>query len=451
MPSRRPPRPEQRQVITDVRVLAALSHPVRIRLLNHLLEVGPSTATECAPFAGVSPSACSYHLRHLERFGLVERADREADGRDRPWRAVATGYSIGPTPSTHDVVTNTAMFAAVSANVAAAATSPRRSSTAHSRCRTTGKTQPSSPATGWPSTPPSCVASSPPVDAVLRPYLAVTRTDPPADARTGARDLSRLPPPGVMSRGPWRHRDFRLIWAGGLVNDTGDWLLMVALPAYVLVETGSGLTTALLILAQLVPTALLGSHLGNLVDRWDLRRTVVVTNVAQAATLLPLIAVTADRTWPAFIVAATQSVLTRFNNPANASLLVRVVDPTELTAANAARAASENVARLVGSPLGGIVVAFGGLPAVVLVDGISFLVVALATAAVRADASSRPRPAGSSTRPRSGRARRHGRAGRAVAQSTVPGAAGDDDDLAGGARNVRRAVPRLRRPAARWR
>ncbi len=194
-----------------------------------------------------------------------------------------------------------------------------------------------------------------------------------------------------MSRGPWRHRDFRLIWAGGLVNDTGDWLLMVALPAYVLVETGSGLTTALLILAQLVPTALLGSHLGNLVDRWDLRRTVVVTNVAQAAALLPLLAVTADRTWPAFVVAATQSVLTRFNNPANASLLVRVVDPTELTAANAARAASENVARLVGSPLGGIVVAVGGLPAVVLVDGVSFLVVALATAAVRADTRSRPR------------------------------------------------------------
>lgn len=39
---------------------------------------------------------------------------------------------------------------------------------------------------------------------------------------------------------PWRSRDFRLIWAGGLVNDTGDWLLSVALPVYVLTETGSG-------------------------------------------------------------------------------------------------------------------------------------------------------------------------------------------------------------------
>ena len=82
MPSRHRPVAEQRQTITDVRVLAALAHPVRWRILGHLLELGPSTATECAGSAGVSPSACSYHLRHLERFGLVERAN-DAPGRAR--------------------------------------------------------------------------------------------------------------------------------------------------------------------------------------------------------------------------------------------------------------------------------------------------------------------------------------------------------------------------------
>jgi predicted MFS family arabinose efflux permease len=193
--------------------------------------------------------------------------------------------------------------------------------------------------------------------------------------------------------GPWRRRDFRLIWGGGLVNDTGDWLLMVALPVYVLTKTGSGTTTALIFIAQLVPTALLGSFAGNLVDRWNLRRVVVVTNLAQAVTLLPLLAVTSHRTWPAFAVAVVQAVLTRFNNPANAALLVRVVPDTELTAANGARALGENVARLVGSPLGGILVAVGGLPLVVVVDGVSFLVVAAATAAVRSDARALPRTA----------------------------------------------------------
>jgi predicted MFS family arabinose efflux permease len=200
--------------------------------------------------------------------------------------------------------------------------------------------------------------------------------------------------------GPWRRRDFRLIWGGGLVNDTGDWLLMVALPVYVLTKTGSGVATALLFIAQLAPAALLGSFAGNLVDRWDLRRVVVFTNLAQAVTLLPLLAVTADRTWPAFAVTVVQGVLTRFNNPANAALLVRAVPDDELPAANAAWAMGENVARLVGSPLGGIIVAVGGLPAVVAVDGVSFLVVAIATAAVGADSTPRGRhAAGGQTNP----------------------------------------------------
>jgi predicted transcriptional regulator len=114
------PRPEARRTITDVRVLAALSHPARVRLLNHLMEVGPSTATECASVAGVTPSACSYHLRHLQKFGLVERTDPTdgADGRERRWRAVSTGLSILPMPSRHDRAARTTMTGLLAEQVA---------------------------------------------------------------------------------------------------------------------------------------------------------------------------------------------------------------------------------------------------------------------------------------------------------------------------------------------
>ena len=100
---------------------------------------------------------------------------------------------------------------------------------------------------------------------------------------------------GVAASSPFRIRDFRRVWGGGLVNDIGDWLLMIALPVYVYVETSSGLTTALLFLVELLPAALLGSTAGRMVDRWDLRRTLVATNLLQAATLVPLLAVTPDR------------------------------------------------------------------------------------------------------------------------------------------------------------
>ncbi len=88
-----------RMKVTDVRVLAALAHPTRLAILHLLLTVGDSTATRCAAVVGESPSACSYHLRHLERFGLVERVeadeDESVDGRTRRWRSVATGFDFG--------------------------------------------------------------------------------------------------------------------------------------------------------------------------------------------------------------------------------------------------------------------------------------------------------------------------------------------------------------------
>ena len=189
------------------------------------------------------------------------------------------------------------------------------------------------------------------------------------------------------SPSPWSGRDFRLVWAGGLVNDTGDWLLRVALPVYVFTETSSGTLTAALFLIELAISVVLGPIAGGLIDRWDLRRTLVVTNLLQAVTLLPLLAVTPDRIWPAFLVAAVQSTLTRINNPAKVALLPRLVGPDQLIAANAANAASESLSRLVGSPLGGVVVELFGLGGVVVADGISFVVVAGATWFVRTDTS----------------------------------------------------------------
>jgi MFS family permease len=192
--------------------------------------------------------------------------------------------------------------------------------------------------------------------------------------------------PGGQGSSLWRNREFRLVWGGGLINDIGDWLLMVALPLYVFTETNSGLKTALLFLVEMTPAAVLGTVAGSFVDRWDLRRTLIITNLFQAVALLPLLAVTPQRIWPAFVVAGVQSVLARVNNPANTALLPRLVPADQLVAANSAIAIGENLSRLVGSPLGGIIVEVSGLRGVVVADGVSFVVVALAVSRVRADA-----------------------------------------------------------------
>src|SRR5215469_6918557 len=79
--------------LTDPKMMRALAHPARIAIWTHIAMRGPTTATECAEVAGLSPSACSYHLRTLARYGFVEEdLASAADGRQRPWRATVIAY-----------------------------------------------------------------------------------------------------------------------------------------------------------------------------------------------------------------------------------------------------------------------------------------------------------------------------------------------------------------------
>jgi DNA-binding transcriptional ArsR family regulator len=85
--------------LTDPKMMRALAHPARIAIWMHIGLRGPATATECAEVAGLSPSACSYHLRALARYGFVEE-DRAAaaDGRERPWRARLLAFTHSDRP-----------------------------------------------------------------------------------------------------------------------------------------------------------------------------------------------------------------------------------------------------------------------------------------------------------------------------------------------------------------
>ena len=125
----------------------------------------------------------------------------------------------------------------------------------------------------------------------------------------------------MADRSLWKNRDFRLVLGGGLINNIGDWLLTLALPVFVFTESGSGRNAAAVFLVELIVGVFLGPYGGSLADRWDLRRTIIATNLLQAVTLLPLLAVHRDRLWPAFVVAALQAVLQQVNDPASFALV----------------------------------------------------------------------------------------------------------------------------------
>ncbi|WP_416974532.1 helix-turn-helix domain-containing protein [Streptomyces sp. 4F14] len=71
----------------DAAALKALTHPLRIRLLGLLRELGPSTASELAVRTGESSASASYHLRVLAKYAFIAEAEHR-DGRERRWRAV---------------------------------------------------------------------------------------------------------------------------------------------------------------------------------------------------------------------------------------------------------------------------------------------------------------------------------------------------------------------------
>jgi DNA-binding transcriptional ArsR family regulator len=74
--------------LTDPRALRALAHPTRLELMSLLRRGGPLTATQAAEKTGESPASCSFHLRQLAKYGLVEEAGG-GHGRERPWQATA--------------------------------------------------------------------------------------------------------------------------------------------------------------------------------------------------------------------------------------------------------------------------------------------------------------------------------------------------------------------------
>jgi DNA-binding transcriptional ArsR family regulator len=76
--------------LTDPKTLRALTHPVRLALLEELALEGPLTATQAGELIGESPTTCSFHFRQLAKYGFVEEAGA-GPGRQRPWKIAHTG------------------------------------------------------------------------------------------------------------------------------------------------------------------------------------------------------------------------------------------------------------------------------------------------------------------------------------------------------------------------
>jgi len=175
-----------------------------------------------------------------------------------------------------------------------------------------------------------------------------------------------------------RQRDFSLLWLGGVFSVVGDYFLFVALPFFVYERTGSVLATGAMFAAETLPRLLFGSVAGVFVDRWDRKKTMVISDLSRALVLLPLLAVAAGGPLAlVYAVAFVEASVSMFFLPAKGAIIPSLLAERDLTAANSLNSLSEEVPSLVGALLGGALLGVAGLSGLVLLDVATYLVSAL--------------------------------------------------------------------------
>ncbi|GAA1127384.1 MFS transporter [Kribbella jejuensis] len=170
----------------------------------------------------------------------------------------------------------------------------------------------------------------------------------------------------------------------GAVSEAGDVAWYVGLAwsaAQVTSPAGAGLVMGI----GALPRALFLLFGGALADRWDGRRTMIVANLGRIAVLVAaaIVAVADGVTLPLLLtVAIVFGAVDALYNPAAGTLPRRMVQPDDLVPLAAGRQLANRLAVFVGAPLGGLLVAHGGLMTVMLVDAVSFGVIAVVLALV---------------------------------------------------------------------
>ena len=177
---------------------------------------------------------------------------------------------------------------------------------------------------------------------------------------------------------------FSALWTGQLISLIGDRIHQVAVAFVVLYATGSPIAVGIAFFVATVPNLLFGAVAGTLVDRWDHRETMIVSDLLRASLVLLIpIAASIDLLYiyPMVFLVTTISV---FFRPAKGAVLPRLVAPDDLNAANSAMWIAETFADIGGYAVAGIFVALLGpqLPLAFWADAVTYVASAILIASI---------------------------------------------------------------------
>jgi MFS family permease len=185
---------------------------------------------------------------------------------------------------------------------------------------------------------------------------------------------------------PYERGDFTKFWIGQVISSLGDSFTGFALPLLVYQITGSAFDLAISSAVAYVPYLLFGLAIGAWVDRADRRRLMIAADIGRALLVasVPLLAGAGFfALWYVYAVQFVVATLGICFSAAQSAALPSLVERDGLVAANGRLIAGWSAAAVVGPLLAGGLAAFVPMPALLLVDALSFVVSALALGLIR--------------------------------------------------------------------
>ncbi|MEN8234207.1 MAG: MFS transporter [Actinomycetota bacterium] len=172
-------------------------------------------------------------------------------------------------------------------------------------------------------------------------------------------------------------RTFFTVWAGQLVSLVGTNLTAFGLSIFVFQKTGSVTLLATVMLASQLPQILITPFAGTLVDRWDRRKAMILSDAGAALGTFVMIGFYLTGTlevWNIAIAVGIAGLFQAFQWPAYSAAMAVVVPKEHFGRASGLVQLAEAVGQLGGPILAGFAIAFGGIAVIFTIDVITFLV-----------------------------------------------------------------------------
>lgn len=174
------------------------------------------------------------------------------------------------------------------------------------------------------------------------------------------------------------NREFRRLWLGQIVSQTGDWFNTIALFQIALHLTDSGRGVALILTTRFLATVIFSPLGGVLADRFNRRTIMIAADLFRVVIVLGFLFVRKpEDVWLIYVLTVLQLAVSAFFEPARSAALPSVVEMKDLVTANAITAATWSTILTLGAAFGGLITAWLGTNSAFIIDSLTYLLSAI--------------------------------------------------------------------------